>query len=124
MIEKVAAVNSLAGTEAQRVEGQHNKDVFSQNNSSLSLDIQRLQELDLEEATEEKGLLRRRDRATSCDYMKISVLEHSLISCERNPLDQEKASVPEKVELKKFADALRISRGIPKLNRRSASSRY
>ncbi|URD87329.1 protein CHUP1, chloroplastic-like [Musa troglodytarum] len=124
MIEKVAAVNSLAGTEAQRVEGQHNKDVFSQNNSSLSLDIQRLQELDLEEATEEKGLLRRRDRATSCDYMKISVLEHSLISCERNPLDQEKASIPEKVELKKFADALRISRGIPKLNRRSASSRY
>ncbi|THU45388.1 hypothetical protein C4D60_Mb02t17410 [Musa balbisiana] len=124
MIEKVAAVNSLAGTEAQTVEGQRNKDVFSQNNSRLSLDIQRLQELDLEEAMEEKGLLRRRDCATSCDYMKLSFLEHSLISCERNPLDQEKAYIPEKVELKKYADALRSSRGIPKLNRRSASSRY
>ncbi|CAD5194284.1 unnamed protein product [Musa acuminata subsp. malaccensis] len=124
MIEKVAAVNSLAGTEAQTVEGQCNKDVFSQDNSRLSLDIQRLQELDLEEEMEEKGLLRRRDCATSCDYMKISFLEHSLISCERNPLDQEKAYIPEKVELKKYADALRSSRGIPKLNRRSASSRY
>ncbi|KAJ8464750.1 hypothetical protein OPV22_027302 [Ensete ventricosum] len=124
MIEKMAAVNSLAGTEAQIVEGQHNRDVFSQNNSRLSLDIQRLQELDLEEAIEGKGLLGRRDRATSCDYMKISFLEDSLISCKKTPLDQEKAYIHEKVELKKYADALRSSRGIPKLNRRSASFRY
>uniref|UniRef100_A0A804JBV5 Protein CHUP1, chloroplastic n=1 Tax=Musa acuminata subsp. malaccensis TaxID=214687 RepID=A0A804JBV5_MUSAM len=75
MIEDVAAANLLAGTEAQAVEGQHNKNVFSQINSRHSLDIQRLQRLDLEEAREEE-------------------------------------------------DALRSSRGISKLDGRSASSRY
>ncbi|RWW02315.1 hypothetical protein BHE74_00006660, partial [Ensete ventricosum] len=125
MIEDVAGANLLAGTEAQAVERQRNKDVFSQINSRHSLDIQRLQRLDLEEAREEEGMLHRRNSGTSCRYKKISLLEDTMINCsQNNVIGKEETYIPKKAELKKFADALRSSRGISKLDGRSASSRY
>ncbi|CAL9182085.1 unnamed protein product [Musa hybrid cultivar] len=125
MIEDVAAANLLAGTEAQAVERQRNKNVFSQINSRHSLDIQRLQRLDLEEARDEEGILHRRNSGTCCRYKKISLLEDTLSNCsQNNMIGKEDTYIPEKADLKKFADALRSSRGISKLDGRSASSRY
>ncbi|URE13363.1 protein CHUP1, chloroplastic-like [Musa troglodytarum] len=125
MIEDVAAANLLAGTEAQAVERQHNKNVFSQINSRHSWDIQRMQRLDMEEAREEEGIFHRRNSGTSCRYKKISLLEDTLSNCsQNNMIGKEDTYIPEKADLKKFADALRSSRGISKSEGRSASSRY
>lgn len=118
--DEVAIANLLTEMEAQIFERRYNKDVSSQSNSRLSWDVQSLQRLELDESIEEKDIPHGTDHSTSCRDKK-----DALINCNQNkPNDEEDTCIPEKAALKKFADALRSSRGIPTLNRRSASCRY
>ncbi|KAG6501264.1 protein CHUP1, chloroplastic-like [Zingiber officinale] len=82
----------------------HNQDFSSQINSRLSLDIQTLQRLELEEAStphwNEKATLSRNEPQSSLE------LYHD----QNNLIAQENTYFPEKAELKKFAGALRSSK--------------
>ncbi|WOK97011.1 protein CHUP1, chloroplastic [Canna indica] len=124
VIDEVATATLLGGMEAQTLEKHHKKDLSFQLSPRLSLDIQSLRRLD-QEAREDKGTLHKSDHMMSCRYKKISFSEDiSTHPSHNNPTDQEDSCIPEKAKIKKFADVLRSSRGIPKLNKRSASCRY
>lgn len=54
MKDEIAAINLLAELDAQTTESRHGKDPTRQTNSRLSLDLQSIRKLDLEESREEK----------------------------------------------------------------------
>lgn len=96
----------------------HNQDFSSQINSRLSLDIQTLQNLELEE----EGTPHWNEKATASRDGAKSSLE--LYHDQNNLIAQENTYFPEKAELKKFAGALRSSRDTFRIEGGSASSRY
>lgn len=114
LMDEPGHANQLAGMEKQPDEQQQSKVARFQNDSRPSLDIQRLGKLNLEEVY-------RNDDDTPYGYKSMDSTEERSINLARNDslLDHKNTDISGKIELMKYADALKSTQEADKITRRS-----
>ncbi|KAJ8637863.1 hypothetical protein MRB53_012130 [Persea americana] len=124
LYESSILVTPLKGTES-RTEDQHRNISRRDRMARFSFDIQRLRKLSLEEIKERGSSKKRSDLGSLFGYERTVLGEGGVMELVHdNQLDCEHENTPEKLELKKYAQALSGSHGNPKGRRRSASFAY
>lgn len=123
LYESSISVTPLKGTESS-IDCQQSKTSRRHRMARFSLDIQRLRKLNLEDIKERGGNKERSsDLGSSYRYERTVLGEGGVMElvndCHQLNCDQE--NTPEKLELKKYAQALTGSRGNQKWRQRSAS---
>lgn len=121
LYESSILVTPLKGTEP-RTEGQQSNISRRHRMARFSLDIQRLRKLSLEEIKERGSSKECSDLGSLFGYERTVLGEGGVMELVHdNQLDCEHENTPEKLELKKYAQALSGSHGNPKNRRRPAS---
>ncbi|XP_072966164.1 protein CHUP1, chloroplastic-like isoform X1 [Typha angustifolia] len=118
MTEELTPANQLSWMEVEPDEQRPSKDPGLHNYARHSLDIQRFRRLNVEDVVHEKG---EHNRAGDGTPFRYKTMVTSAGINQNNLLDGDESYIPDKGELKKFADALRKSRADRRSSRRSAS---
>ncbi|KAG1330121.1 putative protein CHUP1, chloroplastic [Cocos nucifera] len=116
LMDEPGRTNQLAGMEAQPDEQHQSKVAQFGSHSRPSMDIQRLRKLNLEEVYQN-------DDETPYGYKSMDSREERSINLAQNNslLDHKRNDIPGKIELMKYADALKSTREADKFMSRSSS---